>query len=70
MTVLPTTYKILSNILVSRSSPQVDEIFGEYRCGFRRNRSNTDQIFCDRWEYGGTVHQVFTDLQKTYDSVT
>jgi hypothetical protein len=34
-----------------------------------------DQIFCIRqilekkWEYNGTVHQLFVDFKKAYDSV-
>jgi hypothetical protein len=42
---LPTVYIILSNIPVSGLTPCVNEIIGENRCGFRRNVSNTDQIF-------------------------
>jgi hypothetical protein len=39
------------------------------------NRSTTDQIFCIRqilqtkWEYNETVHQLFIDFKKAYDSV-
>jgi hypothetical protein len=38
--------------------------------------STTDQIFYIRqikekkWEYNETVHQLFVDFKKTYDSVT
>jgi hypothetical protein len=38
-------------------------------------RSTTDQIFCIRqilekkWEYNKTVHQLFIDFKKAYDSV-
>jgi hypothetical protein len=45
------------------------------QCGFRRNRSTTDQIFCIRqilekkWEYNETVHRLFIDFKKAYDSV-
>jgi hypothetical protein len=66
---------MLSNILLSRLSPYVAEIVGDHQCGFRRNRSTTDQIFCIRqilgkkWEYNKTVHQLFIDFQKAYDSV-
>jgi hypothetical protein len=41
----------------------------------RRNRSTTDQIFCIRqilekkFEYNETVHQLFIDFKKAYDSV-
>jgi hypothetical protein len=72
---LSTSYKMLSNILLSRLSPHVDEIIGDHQCGFRRNRSATDVIFCIRqilekkWEYNEIVHQLFIDLKKVYDSV-
>jgi hypothetical protein len=45
---LSTSYKILSDILLSRLIPYADEIIGDHQCGFRRNRSTTDQIFCIR----------------------
>jgi hypothetical protein len=47
---LSTSYKILSIILLSRLRPYIDEIIGDHQCGFRRNRSTTDQIFC--------IHQI------------
>jgi hypothetical protein len=67
---------MLSNILLSRLSPYIDEIIGDNQCEFRCNRSTTDQIFCIRqilekkWEYNGTIHQLFIDFKKAYDSVT
>ena len=45
---LPTTYKILSNILLLRLIPYAKEIIGDHKCGFRRNRSTIDHIFCIR----------------------
>jgi len=48
ISLLPTTYKILSNILLSRLTPYAKEIIGEHQCGFRRNRSTIDHIFCIR----------------------
>jgi hypothetical protein len=48
ISLLSTSYKILSNILLSRLSPYIDEITGDHQCEFRRNRSTTDQIFCIR----------------------
>jgi hypothetical protein len=65
ISLISTSYKILSNILLSRLSTYVDEIIGDHQCGFRRNRSTTDQI----WEYSETVHQLFIDFKKAYDSV-
>jgi len=57
ISLLPTTYKLLSNILLSRLIPYAEEFIGDHQCGFRRNRSTTDHIFCIRqilekkWEY-------------------
>jgi hypothetical protein len=70
-----TSYKILQTILHSRLIPYMDENIGDYQCGFLRNISTTDQIFCihrileKKWEYNETVHQLFIDFKKSYDSV-
>jgi len=75
ISLLPTTYKILSNILLSRLIPYAEEIMGDHQCGFRRNRSTTDHIFCNRqilekeWEHNEAVYQLFIDFEKAYDSV-
>jgi len=75
ISLFPTTYKILSNILLSILIPYAKEIIGGHQCGFRRNRSTIDHIFCLRqilekkWEYSEEVHQLFLDFKKTYDSV-
>jgi hypothetical protein len=75
ISILPTTYKIFSNILLSRLIPYEEEITGDRQCGFRRNRSATDHIFFIRqildkkWEYNEAVHQLFINLKKPYDSV-
>ncbi|PSN35706.1 hypothetical protein C0J52_10179 [Blattella germanica] len=67
---LSTSYKILTNILVSRLTPYIDEIIGDHQCAFTRNRSTIDQIFSLRqslekkWEYNGTVHQYY--MEKLY----
>jgi hypothetical protein len=45
ISLLSTSYKILSNILLARLTPYADEIIGDQQCGFRRNRSTTGQIF-------------------------
>jgi hypothetical protein len=75
ISLLSTSYSILSNILLSRLIPYADEIIGDHQCGYRRNRSTTDQIFYIRqilkkkWQYNGTVHQLFIDFKNAYDSV-
>jgi hypothetical protein len=74
ISLLSTSYKILSNVLL-RLGPYIDEIIGDHQCGFLRNRSTTDQIFCicrileKKLEYNETVHQLFIDFKKAYDSV-
>jgi hypothetical protein len=62
ISLLSTSYNILSYIILSRLIPYSDEIIEDHQCGFRRNMSTTDQIFYIRqilekkWEYNGTVH--------------
>ena len=48
ISLLPTTYKILSNIPLSKLIPYAKEIIGDHQCDFRRNRSTIDHIFCVR----------------------
>ena len=67
---MPTTYKILSNILLSRLIPYAKEIIGDHRCSFQHNRLTIDHIFCihqmleKKWEYNEEVHQLFIDFKK------
>jgi hypothetical protein len=75
ISLLSTAYKILFNILLTRLTPYVSEVIGDHQCGFRCNRSPVDQIFYIRqilerkWECNGSVHQLFIDFKKTYDSI-
>jgi hypothetical protein len=75
ISLLSTAYKILSNILLAILTPYVNEIIWDHQCGFRRNRSTMDQILYIRqilekkWEYNETVHQLFIDFKKAYDSI-
>jgi hypothetical protein len=68
---LSTSYKILSNILLARLNPYENEITGDHQCGFWCNRPMTYQIFCiwqileKKWEYSGKVYQLFTDFKKS-----
>jgi len=74
ISLLPTTYKRLSNILLSRLIPYAEEVTGG-QCGFRRNKSTTVHIFCIRqvlekkWEYNEAVHQLFIGFKNAYDSI-
>jgi hypothetical protein len=45
ISLLSTAHKILSNILLARLTPYVNEIIEDHQCGFCHNRSTMDQIF-------------------------
>jgi hypothetical protein len=67
---------MVSSNLLSGLNPYIDEIIGDHRCGFQHNRSTTEQFFffCIRQilkerEYNETVHQLFVDFKKAYNSV-
>ena len=68
-----TTYKILSNILLSRLTAHAEKIIGYHQCGFRRNRSATDHISCIchtleiKWERNEAVRHLVIDFNKVYD---
>jgi hypothetical protein len=57
ISVLSTSYRILSNTLLSKLSAYIDEIIVNYQCGFRRNRPTTDQIFAfvKYWRKNGSA---------------
>ena len=69
------TYKILSNIRLSRLTPYSEEIIGDNQCGFQHSMLTTAHIFfvCQildkKLEYSEAVHQLFIDFKETYDSV-
>jgi hypothetical protein len=75
ISVLPTTYKIVPSILVSRLILHVEEVIGDCHYRFKHNRSTSDKIFYihqtqkKKWEYNGIEHQLFIDLEKAYNSV-
>jgi len=46
ISVLSATYKILSYILLSRLTPNAEEINGDHQHGFGCHRSTVDHIFC------------------------
>jgi hypothetical protein len=48
LSLLSTSYKILSNIPLARLTPHAEEITGDHQCGFRHNRSTSDKIFSIR----------------------
>ena len=46
-----TMYKILSNILLSRLTPQAEQMIGDHQCGFRRRSATADHIVCIRQKF-------------------
>jgi hypothetical protein len=70
ISLLSTSYKIVSNIFLSMISPYINEIIGDHQCEFQCNRSTTDQIFCihqileRKWEFNEAVHQLFVDFSS------
>lgn len=58
MYMLCISYKIPAIILYKRIMPFAKNVFGDYQCGFKRNRSTTDQIF--------TISQI---LEKNWEHV-
>jgi len=76
ISIFPITYKILSKILLSRLTAHAKRINADHQCGFQRNRSNNDHIFCIRqilekeWGFNETGHHLLIDFKKAYVSFT
>ncbi len=75
ISLLPTAYKILSNILAARLEPLAEDFLQSYQAGFRRGLSTTDQIFCLRlitqksYEMNTEVLNLFIDFKAAYDTI-
>jgi len=75
ISLLNATYKVLSYVLHQRLMPYAEEVIGEYQCGFRNDRSTTDQLFVIRQimekcrEFNIETHHLFVDFKAAYDSV-
>jgi hypothetical protein len=72
ISLLPTSYKILSNILFPRPVPYGDEITNvDFNIiGQRPIRSSMSfRYWRKKSQYNGTAHQLFIDYKKACDSV-
>jgi hypothetical protein len=65
ISLLSTTNKMLSNILLSRLTPCAQEIITDHQCGFRRSRSNTRGKMGIKWGCASAIYKP----HETYDSV-
>ena len=67
--------KVFARILKQRLEIVAEEVLAESQCGFRKGRGCVDMIFCARQviektlEHEESLHIVFVDLRKAYDSV-
>jgi sorting nexin-29 len=61
--------------LQKRLNSYVEEILGEYQCGFRPAKGTTDQIFVMKqimenfFEYGVDLYMLFIDFRQAFDSI-
>lgn len=75
ISLLNTSYKVLSLAVLKRLEIYAKDIIGEYQCGFTRGKSTTDQIFIIRqimekyYEHDKDLFMVFVDFKQAYDSI-
>jgi hypothetical protein len=70
ISLLLTSYKILSNIFPSRLSPYIDEIIGDHHYGFRRNRSTPDHSFAFNryWRKNGSTMRQYSAIRRLQEN--
>ncbi|KAE9523359.1 hypothetical protein AGLY_016307 [Aphis glycines] len=75
ISLLNTCYKNLTTLILERINPFVEEIVGNYQCGFKREKSTVDHVFALRqimskyYEFGKDLNLVFVDYKQTYNNV-
>lgn len=75
ISLLNTSYKVLSNVLHNRLKPYIKEIIGDYQAGFMAGKSTLDQIHVVKQiieknhEFDKDVYLLFMDFKAAYDSV-
>ena len=75
ISILNTSYKILSIILCERLKVYISNIIGPYQCGFRPGKSTVDQMFAllqvleKTHEFNADAHHQFIDFKQAYDSI-
>jgi hypothetical protein len=68
-------YKVLSSLISEKLKITTERIIREYQCGFRPNKSTTDQLFIIRqmmekhYAHGVDLHVLFTDFAQAFDCV-
>lgn len=75
ISLLDTSYKVLSLIILNTLKTYATDIIREYQSGFIRGKSITNHIFSIRqvmekyYEYNKELHLVFVDFKQAYDSI-
>ncbi len=73
ISLLNSAYKVFAKILHNRLLPHAETVVGDYQCGFRPNRSTSDEIFNVRLilqkgkEFKVDTHHLFIDFKSAYD---
>jgi hypothetical protein len=71
ISLLSTTYKILTYIIQERLEPIAEQVIREYQAGFRKGRSTMDHIFTMKqisekfWEHNVDLFQIYIDRPMT-----
>jgi sorting nexin-29 len=75
ISLLPTTYKIVTYIIRKRLEPIAEQVIREYQAGFRKGRSTLDHIFTTKqisekcWEHNVDLFKIYIDFRQVYGHI-
>jgi sorting nexin-29 len=74
ISLLNTSYKVLSNMLLNKVKPYAKEIIGDYQARSTQSKSTVEQLHIIKMmekshEFDEYIYLLFADFKQAYDSI-